>query len=145
MKKLYTLFVGLSFASFAIGQAVVALPKQGAPHRVNMPSHSHLNKNTNPSTNSVLTTMYIDYGGANMDDGAYVWRFSTSYTGVDTAFNYIGVGMNDVSGYLDPADIPGTFTDWNSLGYPNAWPVNLQTTVDSIFALITQENNSGQN
>ena len=144
MKKLYTLILGLSVASFAIGQAIVALPHQGAPHRVNMPSHSNSQRNSStPNTAIVPTLIYIDYGGANMDDGAYVWRFSTSYTGVDTAFNYAGVGMNDVSGYTDPADPTNTFLDHAILGYPNAWPINLQVTVDSIFALITHENNSG--
>jgi hypothetical protein len=93
-----------------------------------------------------LTTwqMYVDYSGANNDDLFFVFQFCTNFNALDTNLNYLGVTVNDISGEYDPSDPQGTFVDWNQLGLPNAYPTQSFTvTFDSIFALFSHENNSG--
>ena len=83
-----------------------------------------------------MQTGFIDYSWENYNDLSYVWQFNSLYTSLDTSFNYIGVACVPFNVIYDYADNDVDFT----LGtYPTSWVF----TVDSIYALITHENNSG--
>lgn len=83
-------------------------------------------------------TIYVDYSVANFDDLSYVWKFNSGYNGADTALNYAAVGLvNPLAGYTDPDDPQNTVGEWT---YLTTQPL----IIDSVFAIVTHENNSGQ-
>jgi len=94
-----------------------------------------------PGSARNLASMYVDYSIANNDDHAYVFQYNSNYTAIDSAINFVSVKLNDIEGYTDVAN-PGTsMENWQTLGMSAPFPDSL--TVDSVFAYITQENNSG--
>ena len=104
---------------------------------------THLIENANASkaarfsqNNSRSTTGYIDYSWQNFNDLSYVWGFNSTFVSTDTAINYIGVALNPFKGIFDYTDKE---TDFDITPVPSSFTY----TVDSIYASITHENNSG--
>jgi hypothetical protein len=89
-------------------------------------------------------SLYVDYGTANGDDNGYIWPFNSLFNDADTSFNFIGVSMDQIAGYTDPADPANSIVIYSNVGLPDAYPSTLSLTVDSIFAYVTHENNSAQ-
>jgi hypothetical protein len=140
MKKIYTLIPSLLFACVVTAQQVPVMPgNSGAP--VNMSEVKNLKRSQmgtiDNSRSAANITMYIDYSASAFDDGSYVWRFNSNYGGTDTALNYVGVALAELTGFTDYADVAGTYTSFTP--YPG-----IPVTIDSIYAYFTHENNSGQ-
>jgi hypothetical protein len=87
-------------------------------------------------------TLYLDYNIANFDDGGYIWRYNSLFNSTDTALNYCGLALDTLGGYNDPADPAGSWTYWGDY-FATPYPSNLNMYIDSIFLLVTHENNSG--
>ncbi|HEY0029549.1 MAG TPA: T9SS type A sorting domain-containing protein [Bacteroidia bacterium] len=136
MKKIYILlFVGtLSLGTAAFAQQLSTNLKPHASHAV--PSNSKYSFATNGSR--VSGAGYIDYSWLNLNDLSYVWQFNSTYVAADTAMSYAGVALNTFIGFDDYADNVDDFS------YPT-YPTGLSYTIDSIFTVITHENNSGTN
>lgn len=94
-------------------------------------NHGSISKDING-----IKTGYIDYSWQNANNLSYIWQFNSLYTSTDTAFNYIGVAFYPFMGINDYND---NVTDFNMTPYIS----NLTFTIDSIYAFITHENNSG--
>ncbi len=97
------------------------------------------------SSSRDVTPMYIDYSTANGDDHGYVFQFNSDYTGIDTADNYAAVSLAEIAGYTDYNNPSSSIKTWQDFPMPNKYPSTVILTIDSIFAYITQENNSNQN
>lgn len=136
MKKIYTLlFLGIVSAATSVSaQQVSSTVKPHASQSV--PYNNRASFMTNGSR--VTGSGYIDYSWLNINDLSYVWRFNSNYVASDTAMTYAGVALNPFIGFNDYTD---NVDDFNYATYPTG----LSFTVDSVFALITHENNSGAN
>lgn len=87
-------------------------------------------RNTN-----AITSGYIDYSYQNVNDQSYVFSYNSTFVSADTALNYVGVALFPFQGLSD-------YTD-NNVDFNFAYPSNYTYTIDSIFATVTHENNSG--
>ncbi len=137
--------ISLLFSALVIsGSAFAQLPyKHINPNRsIDASTVYDSKKGTSVSRQSF--TMYFDYSTANSDDKFFLWGFNSLYTGIDTAMNYVGVSLDEVAGYTDPSDPPGSMQTYASLGLPVAYPTNLVITVDSVYVFLAHENNSAQ-
>jgi hypothetical protein len=97
-----------------------------------------------------IVNLYIDYPVCDqIERGAgdvqnYLWTFNSDYTASDTAgntapLNFAAVRIFDLVGYSDVSQEPiNTYT--GLLPYPD----NLSLTIDTIYVLLSHENNSGQ-
>lgn len=98
-------------------------------------AHSAQNLNTLDNSRATMSG-YIDYSWQNVNDQSYVVGFNSAFVGTDTAMNYIGVALIPFTGVFDYAD---NIADFNITPFPASYTF----TVDSIFASLTHENNSG--
>lgn len=92
-------------------------------------------------------SLYLDYGIANGDDLGYIWRYNSLFTGSDTSLNYVGLSLDQIAGYYDPANPDGSVVIYSSNeagALPSPYPSNLSITIDSVFIFCTHENNSAQ-
>jgi hypothetical protein len=90
-----------------------------------------------------MVNFWLDYSSANFDDLFYVWTFNSGYVAADTTggeinpINIAAVGITGpLAGYTDPADIANSINEWSYFNGP--------ITIDSIFGVVTHENNSGE-
>lgn len=143
MKKL--LFTSLLLSGFAIGSMAQQIIGNKPSQRMMLPNSEVKEFKTKSSSNDSREyhEMYLDYSVANFDDLFYVWRMSSSYTAIDTALNYVGVTVDQLAGFSDISDPEASIVFGEDLGLQSAYPSYLQVTFDSIFVLITHENNSG--
>ncbi len=88
--------------------------------------------------------LFLDYSAANFDDLFYVWQFNTYFDNSDTNLNFACVVLDQIAGYTDPADPISTWIDWTVLGLSDAFPSSTTLLIDSVYAYVTHENNSGQ-
>ncbi len=135
MKKIYTL-IALGLVSIATTLSAQQLSSALKPHASQA---VHSNFKTPFNTNArVSGSGYIDYSWYDINDLSYVFKFNSTYTAIDTSLNYAGVAIYPFFGFTDYSD---NVDDFNFSPYPTG----LTFTVDSIFMLITHENNSGLN
>lgn len=92
---------------------------------------------TAKAQNNCTTPFYGDYSSANFDDLFYLWRLQTNLLPNDTAIKKAAVVFSHglLAGYEDPTDPAGTWIEQQNYNY----------TIDSLFAIITHENNSQAN
>ena len=146
MKKLFTLTLSLlCFGAFAQQNQVPVRDMskyQVSSEEVEIAKNRH-NNQADRSTFSV----YLDYPVADqVEQGAasvsnLIWTFNSRYDANDTdivALNFIGTRLRDLVGYTDP-----TIDPLETYIGPFPYLDGLTITVDSIFALIGHENNSG--
>lgn len=86
-----------------------------------------------------ITSGYLDYSWQNSNDLSYVFSFNSNIAtaNTDTGLNYCGVALMPFQGLFDYAD--NTY-DFDITPFPATYTF----TVDSLYALITHENNSSQ-
>jgi hypothetical protein len=143
MKKLYILAVAGLLAGGVFGQQIQKRASFGNEmnNHVRALKQAHSNgsmvaKSGASAATSALHTGYIDYSWFAANDLSYVWQFNSLYTAADTSFNYICVALNQFGVFDDYAD---NSLDVDYMGQ-NVWPATM--TIDSVFVLMTQENNS---
>jgi hypothetical protein len=90
-----------------------------------------------------VQNFWLDYSSANFDDLFYVWTFNSNYAAADTTggginpINYAAVAVTGpLAGYTDNADITNSINEFPYFNGP--------ITIDSVFAIVTHENNSGE-
>lgn len=141
MRKIY---LTLAAAAFSLG-LMAQLPKNSmVKHAIDINGVKNVASNVNGTVKSgnAVENFYVDYSAANFDDLFYVWTFNSNYVTADTTgggispINYAAVGITGpLAGYSDPSDPSGTWLERPYFYGP--------VTVDSIFAVVTHENNSG--
>jgi hypothetical protein len=142
MRKIY---LTLAAAAISLG-AMAQMPRLATPnHRVDISNVKNVSSTvTGPvkSTNAMVN-FWLDYSSANFDDLFYVWTFNSGYVAADTTggeinpINIAAVGITGpLAGYTDPADIANSINEWSYFNGP--------ITIDSIFGVVTHENNSGE-
>ncbi|MBK6483095.1 MAG: T9SS type A sorting domain-containing protein [Chitinophagaceae bacterium] len=144
MKKHY---VAIVFLLTAIGASAQVPYKNLKPGQISGAEINHLKSTRSPALNSNtrdIYEMYVDYSYVNYDDVAYLFNFSSDYTGVDTALNYSAVVLNNLVGYTDPVDPANSLVDWSVFGLSDSFPSDVQITIDSIYMIASHENNSGE-
>ena len=144
MKKHY---VAIIFLLTAIGASAQVPYKNLKPGQISGAEINHLKSTRSPALNSNtrdIYEMYVDYSYVNYDDVAYLFNFSSDYTGVDTALNYSAVVLNNLVGYTDPVDPANSLVDWSVFGLSDSFPSDVQITIDSIYMIASHENNSGE-
>jgi hypothetical protein len=101
----------------------------------------------NQANRDILQDLYIDYSFVDNfnqsttaeSQKSFLWRFNSRNTNADTALSFVGVRFFEITGYTDPADGTGSYVD------PFSYEANYELIIDSIFSLISHENNSGEN
>ena len=146
MKKIFTL---CAVGCLAFGANAQQLERVIEPRQEWKVSQEELNAFKRKANNASreVTSLYVDYPVCDyLERGAesgtnFLWTYNSGYDANDTdvvAFNYLGVRMTALSGYtdvtLDPIE---TYT--GLMPYPD----NLVITIDTIFVLLSHENNSG--
>jgi hypothetical protein len=149
MKKIATLLFSLGwlFLHAQVPDYLKSPPERNriSAEEVEQVKVDHLSSSRNLS-------LYIDYPSTDQAEqqlslGAlsvqnYLWTFNSNYTAADTSdvfpINYAAVRLLDLAGYTDLADPVNTYT--GILPYTN----DLLVTIDTIFVLLSHENNSGQ-
>lgn len=142
MKKFY---LTLAAAALTLGLSAQVPKLAKATHRVDA---ANINaKKLSPAgtakSTAAVENFYVDYSIANFDDLFYVWSFNSGYVTADTAtvngdninpINYAAVSfINPLAGYVSDPTAP---QEWPYFG-------DDALTIDSVFALVTHENNSG--
>jgi hypothetical protein len=144
MKKIYLLLgsIGLFLGS---AQAQSIMPNRNAYGKISAAEVAAMKARSGGFENTGRATydLYMDHSAANFDDDFFLWRYNSLYTTPDTALNYVGWFINKVGGYTDPADPINSFVDGATFGFTVDYPSNISMRVDSIFASISHENNSG--
>ncbi|MES2592435.1 MAG: T9SS type A sorting domain-containing protein [Bacteroidota bacterium] len=133
MKKLL-LFTGASLligSMFAQQTAVRPVKTESA----NSFKAARFNTAAAERNTNAITSGYIDYSYQNVNDQSYVFGFNSTFVSADSSMNYVGVALFPFQGIFDYAD---NNVDFN-FGYPSTYTY----TIDSIFASLTHENNSG--
>lgn len=138
MRKIY---LTLAAAALSLGLSAQVQKSSVVKHSIDISNIKQVgNSSQAVKSNSAVENFFVDYSAANFDDLFYVWTFNSNYTATDTQdvapINYAAVGLTGpLAGYSDPNDVTGTW-----LEYPYYFnPV----TIDSIFVILTHENNSG--
>jgi hypothetical protein len=86
----------------------------------------------------------MDHSIANFDDGYFhSWNMNSNYTSMLILINFVGLSLNKIAGFTDPADPSGTVCDSSLFGFTSSYPTDIGIRIDTIFAQITHENNSG--
>ncbi len=139
MKKIYLLAVSIAFAASVKAQG---LPKPSESQRL---SKEEVLGQRHHAAGAVdrSQSFYMDHSTANFDDAFFLWRMCSNYTAADTSLNFIGLSLNKIAGYTDPADPAGTICDSSLFGFTSSYPTDIGIRIDSIFTQITHENNSG--
>ena len=138
--RISVLLVALVFSGSAFAQIPYKMSNQ--TNKIDYTDFMNAKKGTKSSRDAF--SLYVDYGTANGDDNGYIWSFNSLFNDADTSFNFIGVSMDQIAGYTDPADPANSIVIYSNVGLPDAYPSTLSLTVDSIFAYVTHENNSAQ-
>ncbi|MFN5401718.1 MAG: T9SS type A sorting domain-containing protein [Bacteroidota bacterium] len=138
--RISVLLVALVFSGSAFAQIPYKMSNQ--TNKIDYTDFMNAKKGTKSSRDAF--SLYVDYGTANGDDNGYIWPFNSLFNDADTSFNFIGVSMDQIAGYTDPADPANSIVIYSNVGLPDAYPSTLSLTVDSIFAYVTHENNSAQ-
>jgi hypothetical protein len=149
MKKIFTSIFALSATCLS---AQLQAPLRNPSERNHVSSEEiQAVKDQIGSNQRDVVNLYIDYpvcdeieqatGGTTQN---YLWTFNSNYTAADTndiiPINYAAIRFTDLVGYTDVNDDPiNTYT--GLFEYPD----NLLLTIDTIYALFSHENNSGQN
>jgi hypothetical protein len=143
MNKLYSLTLAALVSASSLMAQQNSLPEGIKAHPIDAQEVKNLKLSQLGPVNRNSYEFYLDHSVANFDDRFFVWRYSSSYVASDTALNYVGLALNRLGGFTDPADLVGSYVDEGSFGFTTAYPSNITLFVDSIFAQITHENNSG--
>lgn len=132
MKKTY-LSILLAFSiQLCMGQSFLLNEQL---HRIDNSEVQNFKKRATTSNKSASEfNLYIDYQVANFDDNFYVWRFNSDYDATNTSLNYVGLALDSIAGFTDLSDPENSLVD---LDFPHSM------RIDSIFALVSHENNSG--
>lgn len=139
MKKNYILLI-LLISTFVAKSQVI--PQQNERYKLSYEEVMSLKKQHSSAADRAQS-FYMDHSLANNDDGFFIWRFSSSYSNVDTALNFVGLSLSKIAGYTDPTDPAGSICDSSTFGFTSSYPLNIGISIDSIFAMVTHENNSG--
>jgi hypothetical protein len=139
MKKIYALSLTIALAA---GVKAQGLQKPADRFRVSKEELMNLKQHQAGPVNRAQS-FYMDHSVANYDDGGYLWNFNSLYTAADTAMNFIGLSLSHCSGFTDPADVAATVVDSSFFGFTSAYPTNIGIRIDTIYAQLTHENNSG--
>lgn len=140
MKKIYLLAVSIAFAGSIKAQSLNEKPAER--FRQNAEEVLSQRQRTAGPVNRAQS-FYMDHSTANFDDGFFLWNMNSNYTSVDTALNFIGLSLNKIFGFTDPADPAGTICDSSLFGFTSSYPTDIGIRIDTIFAQLTHENNSG--
>lgn len=140
MKKIY--FLVLSIALTGIVKAQTLIDKPSDRYRLSSEEVYNLKQHSQGPINRAQS-FYMDHSAANFDDDFFVWRMNSNYTGADTALNFIGLSLNHIAGFTDAADPAGTICDSSLFGFTSSYPTDIGIRVDTIFAIVSHENNSG--
>jgi len=141
MRKIY-----LTLAAIAITLGVMAqMPRlANNNHRVDISNIKNVSGTVHGpvKSTSAITNFWLDYSTANFDDLFYVWTFNSNYATSDTT----GGGVNPIN--IASVAITGPLAGYDNFDDPqgsvNEWAYfNGPLTIDSIFAIVTHENNSG--
>ncbi len=143
MKNFTRISVLLAALVFS-GTAYAQIPYKQINQSRKLDYNDYINAKKGTKSSRDAFSLYVDYGTANGDDNGYIWNFNSLYTAADTAFNFIGVTMDQIAGYTDPADPNNSIVIYSNVGLPDPYPSTLVLTVDSIFIYCTHENNSAQ-
>ena len=147
MKKiLLCLTIGLFASNLVQGQIEkTALPLN---RKVSNEEIRSLKQHHTGSVNrDLIQDLYIDYSFADnflqattaTSQSSFLWRFNSRNTSIDTSLSFVGVKFFEITGYTDPADGANSYID------PVTYAANYEMVIDSIFTLVSHENNSGQN
>lgn len=131
MKKLL-LYVGASLLINNIDAQQIQIPS----HLIENENASKAARFSQNANNSRVSSGFIDYSWQNVNSQSYIFGFNSNFVSTDTSINYIGVALFPFKGVFDYAD---NDVDFNITPYPSSFTY----TVDSIFATVTHENNSG--
>jgi hypothetical protein len=144
MKKIYLLLgsIGL-FLSSAQSQSIT--PNPNSYGKISAAEVAALKSRAGGFENSGRATydLYMDHSVANFDDDFFLWRYNSLYVNSDTALNYVAWFINKIGGCTDPADPIQTFVDAATFGFAVDYPANIAMRIDTLFASISHENNSG--
>lgn len=139
MKKIYALSLTIALAA---GVKAQGLQKPADRYRISKEEVMNQKQHQVGPVNRAQS-FYMDHSVANYDDDFFVWRFSSSYTSVDSTINFVGLSLNKIAGFTDPADVSATIVDSSFFGFTSSYPTDIGIRVDSIFASVSHENNSG--
>jgi len=139
MKKIYFLAISIAFAA---GVKAQGLQKPSDRYRISREELMNLKQHQTGPVNRAQS-FYMDHSVANYDDDSFIHQFSSSYTSIDSTLNFVGLSLNRIAGFTDPADPTGTICDSSLFGFTSSYPTDIGIRVDSIFAFVTHENNSG--
>ncbi len=146
MKKLLpSIAILCSIASY--GQQITP-PTSLEKYRVSQEEVNAKKQAHTGSADRSSVSLYVDYPAADeIEQGIgastnFLWAFNSSYSAASDTdivpINFIGVRLLQLIGYTDALQAPiETYTG------PYPYPNSLQVTVDSIFMLLSHENNSG--
>jgi hypothetical protein len=139
MKKIYFLAISIAFAA---GVKAQGLQKPTERYRVSKDEVMNLKQHQSGPVNRAQS-FYMDHSIANFDDAFYIINMNTNYTASDTGLNFVGLSLSKILGYTDPNDPSGTVCDSSLFGFNSSYPTNIGIRIDTIFAIIQHENNSG--
>ncbi|MFN5184142.1 MAG: T9SS type A sorting domain-containing protein [Bacteroidota bacterium] len=142
MKKLYSLVVAGILTGSMSAQQIQKKYTFGnnLNNEIRAVKQSHMKGSViaqSQKSSAMMRSGYIDYSWNSQNDLSYVWRFNSLYTAADTSFNYICVALNQFGVFDDYAD---NVLDVDYMG-SNVFPATM--SIDSVFVLMTHENNSG--
>ena len=147
MKKvILSLVLGLIATSLLQGQinkTVLPLNRKVSAEEIRGLKQNH----TGSINRNLIQDIYIDYSFVDnflqattaSSQSSFLWSFNSRNTNADTALSFAGVKFFEITGFTDPADGTNSYID------PIIYEANFEMVIDSIFTLISHENNSGQN
>ena len=147
MKKvILSLVLGLIATSLLQGQinkTVLPLNRKVSAEEIRGLKQNH----TGSFNRNLIQDIYIDYSFVDnflqattaSSQSSFLWSFNSRNTNADTALSFAGVKFFEITGFTDPADGTNSYID------PIIYEANFEMVIDSIFTLISHENNSGQN
>jgi hypothetical protein len=139
MKKIY-LITSILALSFHVKAQNIPLP----PERNKVSAEEVLNQRKHFAGSSARAqSFYMDHSTGNYDDGFYLWRMNSNYTSIDTSLNFIGLSLSKIFGFTNPSDPANSLCDSSTFGFSSSYPLNIGISIDTIFAQISHENNSG--
>lgn len=129
---------------------------QGQIEKIELPLNRKINNeeirslkqhHTGSFNRDLIQDLYIDYSFVDNflqattaeSQSSFLWRFNSRNVNADTALSFVGVRFFEITGFTDPSDGAGSYID------PITYEANYEMIIDSIFSLISHENNSGEN
>lgn len=147
MKKvILSLTIGLIISNLVQGQiekTALPLNRKVSNEEIRSLKQHH----TGAVNRDLIQDLYIDYSFVDnflqattaTSQSSFLWRFNSRNTAIDTALSFVGVKFFEITGFTDPADLSGSYID------PVTYAANYEMVIDSIFTLVSHENNSGEN